>query len=226
MTSLRQRMIEDMQIRNLAVNTQESYIQQVSLFARHFNQSPERLGPEQIRAYQVYLTNEKKLATSSILIAVSALRFLYKVTLKKDWTFEDIIPAPKKPQTLPVVLSPEEVLQFLDCVASRKHRAILTTCYGAGLRISEAIALTPPAIDSKRMVVRVEQGKGHERSLRDALPEAVGDPARVVASGKARALALSRRSCRASTSAETRLSTSARKPTAFAKFPNRSPRIP
>jgi len=118
------------------------------------------LGPEQIRAYQVYLTKEKKLATGSILIAVSALRFLYKVTLKKDWTFEDIIPAPKKPQTLPVVLSPEEVLQFLACVASRKHRAILTTCYGAGLRVSECIALTVPAIDSKRMVVRVEQGKG------------------------------------------------------------------
>jgi len=82
MTSLRQRMLEDMQIRNLAVNTQESYVQQVSLFARYFNQSPEQLGPEQIRAYQVYLTNERKLATGSILIAISALRFLYKVTLK------------------------------------------------------------------------------------------------------------------------------------------------
>ena len=160
MTSLRQRMLEDMRIRNLAVNTQEAYVHQVSLFARHFNQSPERLGPEQIRAYQVYLATEKKLAPGSILIAVSALRFLYRVTLKKDWTFEDIIPAPKKPQTLPVVLSPEEVLQFLACVASRKHRAILTTCYGAGLRVSECIALTVPAIDSKRMVVRVEQGKG------------------------------------------------------------------
>jgi len=160
MTPLRQRMLEDMRIRNLAVNTQEAYVQQVSLFARYFNQSPERLGPEQIRAYQVYLTTEKKLAPGSILIAVSALRFLYKVTLKKDWTFDAIIPAPQKPQTLPVVLSPEEVLQFLACVASRKHRAILTICYGAGLRVSECIALTVPAIDSKRMVVRVEQGKG------------------------------------------------------------------
>lgn len=160
MTSLRQRMLEDMRIRNLVVNTQESYVQQVSLFARYFNQSPERLGPEQIRAYQVYLTTEKKLAPGSILIAVSALRFLYRVTLHKDWTFEQIIPAPKKPQTLPVILSPQEVLQFLACLASRKHRAILTTCYGAGLRISECIALTVPAIDRKRMVVRVEQGKG------------------------------------------------------------------
>jgi integrase/recombinase XerD len=114
MTFLRLRMLEDMQIRNLAVTTQESYVQQVSLFARYFNQSPEQLGPEDIRTYQVYLTKEKKVATGSILIAISALRFLYKVTLKKDWTFADIIPAPKKPQTLPVVLSPEEVLQFLQ----------------------------------------------------------------------------------------------------------------
>jgi integrase/recombinase XerD len=152
MTSLRLRMLEEMQIRNLAVNTQESYVQQVSLFARYFNQSPEQLGPEQIRTYQLYLTKEKKLATSSILMAISALRFLYRVTLKKDWTFEGIIPPPKKPQTLPVVLSPEEVVQFLACVANRKHRAILTTCYGAGLRVSEAIALTPPAIDRIRCV--------------------------------------------------------------------------
>ena len=110
MTSLRQRMTEDMQVRNLALNTQMSYVQQVSLFARHFSKSPETLGPEDIRAYPVYLTNEKKLAPSSILTAVAALRFLYKVSLKKDWAFEDVIPAPKKPQTLPVVLSPEEVL--------------------------------------------------------------------------------------------------------------------
>ena len=162
MTSLRRRMIEDMQIRNLAVNTQKSYIQQVSLFARHFQKSPELLGPEHIRAYQVYLTNEKKLATGSIIIAISALRFLYRVTLKKDWSFDDIIPTPKAPKKLPNVLSPEEVVQFLGCVTSRKHRAVLTSCYAAGLRISEAIALTPPAVDSKRMVIRVEQGKGQK----------------------------------------------------------------
>jgi integrase/recombinase XerD len=160
MTSLRARMIEDMQIRNLAANTQQSYVQQVSRFARHFNKSPELLGPEQIRAYQVYLTNEKQLTTGSILIAIAALRFLYKITLKRNWSLDEVIPTPKKPQKLPVILSPEEVLQFLDCVRSRKHRAILTTCYAAGLRVSEAVALTPAAIDSQRMVIRVEQGKG------------------------------------------------------------------
>jgi len=162
MTPLRQRMTEDMQVRNLSPCTQTSYVQQVSLFARHFDKSPEELGPEDIRAYQVYLTNEKKLAPGSVLIAVAALRFLYKVSLKKSWTFEEVIPAPKKPQTLPIVLSPEEVLQFLGCVTNTKHHAILTTCYGAGLRISEAVRLTIPDIDSQRMVLRVEQGKGQK----------------------------------------------------------------
>ena len=162
MTPLRTRMTEDMQIRNLSPHTQASYVQQVSLFARHFNRSPEELGPEDIRSYQVYLTNEKKLAPSSVLIAVCALRFLYRVTLRKDWVFEDMIPAPKKPQTLPVVLSPEEVLHFLDCVQHIKHRTILTTCYAAGLRISETIRLKPNHIDSQRMVIRVEQGKGQK----------------------------------------------------------------
>ena len=162
MTSLRQRMTEDMQVRNLSPLTQNTYVQQVSLFARHFKKSPEELGPEDIRTYQVYLTNEKKLATSSILIAVSALRFLYKVSLKRDWTFDEVIPAPKKPQKLPIVLSPEEVLHFLECIGSMKHRAILTTCYAAGLRISEAIRLKPTDIDSQRMVIRVDQGKGQK----------------------------------------------------------------
>jgi integrase/recombinase XerD len=162
MTSLRQRMTEDMQVRNLALNTQMSYVQQVSRFARHFNKSPEQLGPEDIRTYQVYLTNEKKLAPSSVLTAVAALRFVYKVSLNKNWQFEDVIPAPKKPQKLPVVLSPEEVLQFLGCIDSTKHRAILTTCYAAGLRISEAVCLKTADIDSQRMVIHVDQGKGQK----------------------------------------------------------------
>jgi len=188
MTSLRQRFIEDMQIRNLAVNTQESYIQQVSLFARHFKKSPELLGPEHIRAYQLYLTNEKKLSTGSITIAISALRFLYRVTLKKDWSFADFIPAPKVPQKLPIVLSPEEVVQFLGCVRTRKHRAILTTCYAAGLRISEAVALTLPTVDSKRMVIRVEQGKGRKDRLCAAAHNLSDVPRKVMCSGPRRNL--------------------------------------
>jgi len=155
-------LVEDMQVRNLAVGTQQVYVQQVSLFAQHFHKSPEVLGPEEIRTYQIYLTNEKKLTTNSIIVAVSALRFLYKITLKRNWSLDEVIPTPQKPQKLPVILSPEEVLHFLNCVRSRKHRVILTTCYAAGLRVSEAIALTPAAIASKRMVIRVEQGKGQK----------------------------------------------------------------
>src|SRR3974377_428089 len=151
MTSLRRRMTEDMQVRSLSPRPQATYVQQVSLFARHFNKSPELLGPEDIRSYQVYLTNEKKLATGSILIAVSALRFLYNVSLKKDWDFDDVIPAPKKPQKLPVVLSPEEILLFLGCVGNTKQRAILTTCYAAGLRISEALHLWRRAAELKML---------------------------------------------------------------------------
>jgi site-specific recombinase XerD len=159
MTPLRQRMLEDMQLRNFAINTQKSYTQQVGSFAKYFQKSPELLGPEEIRAYQLYLTNEKKVTPQSVVIAISALRFLYRVTLRKDWPFDDMIPAPKVPQTLPVVLSPEEVLKFLSCAPGLKHKTILTTCYAAGLRISEAVSLKPTDIDSQRMVIRVEQGK-------------------------------------------------------------------
>jgi len=162
MTQLRQRMLEDMQIRNFSENTRQSYLQQVSLFARHFRRSPEGLGPENIRTYQVYLTNEKKLAASSILIATSALRFLYVVTLKRPWDVADVLPMPKKSQTLPIILSPTEVRQFLSCVPQRKLRTVLTVCYAAGLRISEAIALKPTDIDSQRMTIRVTQGTGQK----------------------------------------------------------------
>jgi integrase/recombinase XerD len=155
-------MTEDMQVRNLSPHTQASYLQQVSLFARYFRTSPELLTPEHIRTYQIHLTKEKKLAPSSIHTAVAALRFLYRVTLKREWTFEEDVPFPKKQQKLPVVLSQEEVVHFLNCVDRGKHRVILTTCYAAGLRISEAVRLKATAIDSARMVIRVEQGKGRK----------------------------------------------------------------
>src|SRR5258708_28960233 len=129
-------MIEDMKGRNVSLHTQDAYVQKVSQFARHFNRSPELLGPEEIRSYQDYLRNERKLAPSSIIIDVAALRFLYKITLHKDWSLEEVIPTPKMPQKVPIVLSPEEVLQFLGSVRSIKHRTILTICYAAGLRVS------------------------------------------------------------------------------------------
>lgn len=162
MTPLRQRMREDMQVRNLALNTQLAYLQQVSRFASYFHKSPDLLGREDIRTYQVYLTNQRQLAPSSIHAAIGALRFLYRVTLDRDWDPGEVLPLPKKPQKLPVILSPEEVQRFLGCVRNVKHHAILTACYAAGLRISEAVHLKPVDIDSQRMVIRVEQGKGQK----------------------------------------------------------------
>ena len=159
MTPLRLRMTEDMQVRHFSPRTQYAYLQQVSLFARHFGQSPASLGPEQIRDYQLFLTNRKKMAPSSITVAISALRFLYQVTLKRGWDLGQSIPYPKQPRKLPVVASPEEVLHFLDCAPGLKHRAILTACYAAGLRVSEAVSLRPADIDSRRQVIRIHQGK-------------------------------------------------------------------
>ncbi|WP_175796253.1 tyrosine-type recombinase/integrase [Burkholderia anthina] len=158
MTPLRQRMLHDMQIRNLADNTQKSYLIQVSSFARHFRRSPELLGPEEIRAWLVYLREERKLAPASLGATIGALRFLYRVTLKRDWSDEDF-PLPKKPVRLPVILSFDEVTTFFDAISSLKHRAILMTAYAAGLRVSEVVHLKVTDIDSKRMVIRVHQGK-------------------------------------------------------------------
>lgn len=161
MTPLRQRMLEDMRVRNLAHNTQLSYLLQVSSFAKYFHRSPESLGPEEIRAYLVYLTSERKLAPASLGATAGALRFLYYVTLKRDWASKEI-PLPKKQVKLPVILSQEEVTRFLQCIGSLKHRSILMTAYAAGLRVSEAVHLKVTDIDSQRMVIRVKQGKGQK----------------------------------------------------------------
>ena len=158
MTPLRQRMLEDMSIRNFAENTQRSYIQQITSYAKHFHRSPDELGPEQVRAYQIHLIKVRKLAPGSISSAASALRFLYKVTLKRAWTPDDI-PMPRKAFKLPVVLSPEEVMHFLESIPILKHRTMLMVAYAAGLRVSELAHLKVTDIDSRRMVIRVDQGK-------------------------------------------------------------------
>ncbi|CAB3810433.1 IS91 family transposase ISMno24 [Paraburkholderia ultramafica] len=159
MTPLRQRMVEDMRVRNLSANTQRAYLQQVGAFAKHFGRSPATLGPEEIRAWQLHLVEVRKLARSSLVTATAALRFLYTVTLKRGWAVDDIVMS-KKPRTLPVILSREEVTIFLESIRSFKHRTILMAAYAGGLRISEVTRLKVSDIDSQRMVLRVEQGKG------------------------------------------------------------------
>ena len=159
MTPLRQRMIEDMRIRNFATTTQRSYIHYVAEFAKHFNRSPRELDLEAVRQYQLHLTQERKLSPQSINTFVSAVQFLYLTTLEMPWEKQDF-PRARLDEKLPVVLAPEEVQRFLDHIASIKHRAVLLSCYGAGLRISEAVALQPSHIDSQRMLIRVQHGKG------------------------------------------------------------------
>ncbi len=159
MTPLRQRMIEDMRIRNFATTTQRSYIHYVVEFAKHFNRSPQDLDLEAVRQYQVHLTQERQLSPQSINTFVSAVQFLYLTTLEMPWEKKDF-PRARLDQKLPVVLAPDEVQRFFDQVTGLKHRAVLLTCYGAGLRISEAVAVKVSDIDSKRMLLRVEHGKG------------------------------------------------------------------
>jgi integrase/recombinase XerD len=159
MTPLRQRMIDDMQLRNLAAGTQKHYLRLVAGFAKYFGISPEFLDIEAVRQYQLYLLNERKLSPESINQCIAALKFLYLVTLELPWT-DEYFPHVRRAYKLPVVLSQEEVLAFFDHIPSLKYRAALMVCYGAGLRISEAVSLKVSDIDSKRGLIRIEQGKG------------------------------------------------------------------
>ena len=155
---LRQRMIEDMTIRNLSQTTQQSYIYAVRKFSRHFGRSPDRLGIEDVRAYQLHLIAEKR-SWSHVNQMACALRFFYGVTLGRQEAFERIVTG-RKPEKLPPVLSPEEIARFLEAVAGLRNRVALTTAYAAGLRIGEVCRLKVASIDSRRMLIRVEGGKG------------------------------------------------------------------
>jgi integrase/recombinase XerD len=161
MTPLRQRMTEDMQVRNFSPLTIKLYIEAVAKFAKFFHKSPALLGPDEVRTYQVYLIHEKKASWSAFNIAVSALRFLYVVSLEKGWAFKKI-PYAKKPKTQPLILSLEEVCAFIKSMINLKHRVMVMLAYSTGLRVSEVVNLRVSDIDSKRMMIRVEQGKGQK----------------------------------------------------------------
>jgi integrase/recombinase XerD len=159
MTPLRQRMIEDMRLRNFAPETQRSYIHYIAQFAKYFNCSPETLGVESIREYQLHLIEDRKMAPESVNCFTAAAKFLYMTTLELPWS-QAHFPRQHVPGKLPVVLSPTEVAVFFNHIGIIKHRAVLMTCYGAGLRIAEAVSLKVSDIDSSRMLIHVSQGKG------------------------------------------------------------------
>jgi integrase/recombinase XerD len=159
-TQLRKRMLEELQRRNYSQATTRSYIFAVKQFAEYFGKSPEKLGAEEIRRYQLYLLNQKKYAPGTVEIRMSALRFLYKKTLKRrDLSFDDLV-YPKRPKRLPVVLSPEEVTRLIEATPNPMHRTILMVLYGTGIRRTEASLLQVSDIDSQRMVMHIRQGKG------------------------------------------------------------------
>ena len=163
MTPLRQRMLEDLKLRNYSPDTIRCYLRCVADFAQHFGVSPTHLGPEQVRTSQLFLVEEKHVAWPSVVHAVCALRFFYRVTLGRPGMLE-YIAYPRRPFTLPTILSQAEVAALLTASHNLKHRAILTTLYAAGLRVSELCQVQVTDIDSARMVLRVRHGKGqHER---------------------------------------------------------------
>jgi integrase/recombinase XerD len=159
MTPLRQRFIEDMQLRGLAPTTQRSYIHYVADYAKFYKTSPENLDLEAIRQYELHMLHERKLSPQSVNAFVSSVQFLYTVTLEMPWG-KECFPRLRTGSTLPVVLSPEEVEEFFCHIPSLKYRAALMLCYGAGLRISETVAIKVNCIDSQRGLIRIEQGKG------------------------------------------------------------------
>jgi site-specific recombinase XerD len=153
-------MIDDLRIGNYSRDSIKNYIRLVARFAEHFGRSPERLGPEHIRDYQLHLlANDTSWGIFNQTVA--ALRFLYRVTLKRTWPL-DRLPYGKRPKRLPCVLSQQEVLQFLGAIPQRKQRMALTTAYAAGLRVSEVAVLRVEDIDSARMLIHVRQGKGQK----------------------------------------------------------------
>jgi len=162
-------MAEDMQVRNFADATIDTYTFHADKFCQYFGKTADQLGPEEIRQYQLYLVNEKKVSWSSFNQAVCGLRFLYEVTLEKPWTIRHI-PFGKRPKKLPVVLSDEETARLFPCLHNPKHRAVLVTCYAAGLRLREATHPRIQDIDGQRQQLHITAGKGSKERFVPASP--------------------------------------------------------
>jgi len=160
MTALRKRMLEELQRRNYSPETARLYLGTVKDFARYFGKSPDKLGQEDLRQYQLYLLNERKLSVGTIVARIAALRFFFVKVLRRPYRQVDLV-YPKRPERLPVILSEEEVARLIESANSSYHRVILMTLYGTGLRREELCRLKLTDIDSQRMVIHVRQGKGN-----------------------------------------------------------------
>jgi integrase/recombinase XerD len=158
---LRQKLTEDLQIRNYSPHTIEAYVRSVAHFAKHFGKSPDLLTPENVREYQLFLIQQRHVSWGTVVQAVCALRFFYQHTLGRKWMI-DFIPYPKLPKKLPLVLSQEEVLALLQAASNLRHHTILATIYATGLRVSEAANLLVSDIESDRKLIAVRQGKGRK----------------------------------------------------------------
>ncbi|MFN8626239.1 MAG: site-specific integrase [Candidatus Binatia bacterium] len=158
---LRTRMEQDLLVRGRSARTREGYLRVVGDLARHYHRSPDQLSEAEVQQYLVHLIEERKLAWSSCRVAVAALRFFFETTLGRARA-AFTVPLPKGAQKLPEILSREEVARLLASVVNRKHRALLMTTYAGGLRVSETVRLRVGDIDSQRMLIRVEQGKGRK----------------------------------------------------------------
>jgi integrase/recombinase XerD len=163
MTPLRQRFIDDLRLRNYAPRTIDTYVSRVACFAKHFGRSPELLGPEEVRTFQLHLL-ERRVSWSSFNQAVCALRFLYGTTLGRPEQLP-MIPYGKRPKALRSVLAAQEVLRLIEAAETPRDRVFLQVAYGCGLRLSELIHLQVPDIDSARMVIHVRRGKGAKDRL-------------------------------------------------------------
>src|SRR5579859_75360 len=160
-THLRKMMLEELQRRNYAETTINSYLRSVEEFSRHFNCSPDRLGPRHIREYQGELFQKRKFSPNTVAQRLAALRFFYTKTLKKVWSIEET-PYPKKTLHLPTILSQEEVARLIDAAWPPFHRTLLMALYATGLRRAELARLKVSDVDSKRMVIHVRSGKGRK----------------------------------------------------------------
>jgi integrase/recombinase XerD len=165
---LRRRMIEDMTIRKFAQKTQHDYVQRVKDFANYLKRSPDTSKPEDVRAFQLHLTSSGA-GVSTISTTISALRFFFKVTLDRSDVGRHLSTI-HRPRKAPVVLSPDEVARFLEAAPGIKYKAAFSVAYGAGLRVSEVASLKVSDIDSKRMMLRIEQGKGRKCSVQHLRP--------------------------------------------------------